>query len=160
VVSVLFVVENSTDTNCVSVKTELASIVVDRLPMLLAKAHQNDRRMLADFRDLWAHVSRDITDPFTAVTESQWASPPGYLAALQLARLILLGASVDPHSRTGGQAFTLSLSLIWERGLRRLFNELEDVTGWKSVPDESRTRKWDDPAGQSDFARWLTALLT
>jgi len=135
----------------------IVAVALDRLPMLLAKAHQNDRRMLADFRDLWAHVSRDITDPFTAVTESQWASPPGYLAALQLARLILLGASLDPHSRTGGQAFTLSLSLIWERGLWRLFNELEDVTGWKSVPDESRTRKWDDPAGQSDPARWLTA---
>ena len=31
------------------------------------------------------------------------------------------------------------------------------MTGWKSVPDVSRTRKWDDPAGQNDPARWLTA---
>jgi 5-methylcytosine-specific restriction endonuclease McrBC regulatory subunit McrC len=133
------------------------AVALDKLPILLARANQNDRRMLAGVRDLWAHVSREITDPFTAVTESHWASPPGYLAALQLARLILMGASLDPQSRTGGQAFTLSLSLIWERGLRRLFNELEDVTGWISVPVMNRTRKWDDPAGQNDPTRWLTA---
>jgi len=133
------------------------AVALDKLPVLLAMAPQNDRRMLAGVRDLWAQVSREITDPFTAVTESRWASPPGYVAALQLARLILMGASLDPQSRMGGQAFTLSLSLIWKRGLRRLFEELEDVTGWKSVPDVSRTRKWDDPAGQNDPARWLTA---
>jgi len=133
------------------------AVALDKLPMLLAKAQQNDRRILGGVRDLWARVSREIADPFTAVTESQWASPPGYLAALQLARLILMGASLDPQSRMGGQAFTLSLSLIWERGLRRVCEELEDVTGWKSAPDESRTRKWDDPPGQNDPARWLTA---
>jgi 5-methylcytosine-specific restriction endonuclease McrBC regulatory subunit McrC len=133
------------------------AVALDKLPLLLAMAQQNDRKMLAGVRDLWAQVSREITDPFTAATESQWASPPEYVAALQLARLILTGASLDPQSRMGGQAFTLSLSLIWERGVRRLFSELEHVTGWKSAPDVSRTRKWDDPAGQCDPARWLTA---
>ena len=133
------------------------AITLDRLPILLATASQNDRRMLAGIRDAWSHISRDSTDPFSAVTESQWGSPPGYLAALQLARLILIGASLDTTSRFGGQAFTLSLSLIWERALRRLVDELAVVTGWRSVPDVSRTRKWDDPAGKSDPSRWLTA---
>jgi 5-methylcytosine-specific restriction endonuclease McrBC regulatory subunit McrC len=133
------------------------AVALDRLPCLLATAPQSDRRLLAGVRDEWAHISRDITDPFTAVTESQWGSPPGYVAALQLARLILMGASLDPQSRFGGQAFTLSLSLIWERALRRLVDELEVVTAWRSVPDASRTRKWDDPVGQSDPSRWLTA---
>ena len=133
------------------------AVALDKLPILLAQAQLNDRRMLASVRDLWAQVSREISDPFTAVTDCQCASPPGYLAALQLARLLLMGASLDPQSRMGGQAFTLSLSLIWERGLRRMFEELEDVTAWKSVPDTSRTRKWDDSAGQADSARWLTA---
>jgi hypothetical protein len=132
-------------------------VALDKLPVLLASEQQNDRKMLACVRDLWAQVSREITDPFTAVTESQWASPPGYLAALQLARLILMGASLDPQSRLGGQAFTLSLSLIWERGLRRLFDELGAATGWKSILDTCRTRKWDDPVGQDDPSRWLTA---
>jgi 5-methylcytosine-specific restriction endonuclease McrBC regulatory subunit McrC len=132
------------------------AVALDRLPTLLALAHPNDRRMLAGVRDVWAQVSREITDPFSAITESQWARPPGYLAALQLARLILMGASLDPGSQMGGQAFTLSLSLIWERSLRKMFHELEGVTGWKSVPHINRTRKWDDPAGQNDPSRWLT----
>jgi 5-methylcytosine-specific restriction endonuclease McrBC regulatory subunit McrC len=133
------------------------AVAVDKLPLLLAMAEQNDLRRLAVIRHLWAHISREITDTFTAVMESQWGCPPGYLTALQLARAILIGASLDPQSHVGGQAFTLSLSSIWERGLRRLVDELHLVTGWKSVPDSTRTRKWDDPVGQNDPSRWLTA---
>jgi hypothetical protein len=80
-----------------------------------------------------------------------------YLAALQLARLILTGVALDSHSRMGGQAFTLSLSLMWERGLRKMFDDIGEITGWKCMPDAARTRKWDDWAGNNDPARWLTA---
>ena len=74
--------------------------------------------------------SREITDPVTAATEAQWACPPGYRNAVQLARLILLGLSLDPTSSIGGQAFTLSLALIWERSLRKMFFDMKGQTGW------------------------------
>jgi hypothetical protein len=98
-----------------------------------------------------------MADPITAVTESQWASPPGYRAALQLARLILMGIALDSQSQMGGQAFTLSLALVWERGLRRMFENIGEATGWACLADAARTRMWDDPAGRNDPSRWLTA---
>ena len=119
--------------------------------MLLASASQTDRTILARQRDLWAHVRRDINDPVSAVTEAQWACPPGYGAALQLARLILIGATLDPESGVGGQAFTLSLYSIWERSLRRVVARAGLTTNWSSSLDSARTRQWDDSS-----ARWLT----
>jgi 5-methylcytosine-specific restriction endonuclease McrBC regulatory subunit McrC len=133
------------------------ALALDKLPMLLAKVSQEDRKLLARLRDLWAHIQREISDPVTAVTEAQWASPPGYRAALQLARLILIGAALDPESSMGGQAFTLSLARIWESSLRRMFDEISDSTGWICLPDSDRTRRWDDSSGQSEPTRWLTA---
>jgi 5-methylcytosine-specific restriction endonuclease McrBC regulatory subunit McrC len=133
------------------------ALALDKLPMLLASASQTDRTLFARIRDLWTHVQRDMTDPVSAVTEAQWACPPGYRAALQLARLILIGAALDPMSGLGGQAFTLSLALVWERSLRKMFDELADVTGWRCVSDSSRTRQWDDSAGRNDSTRWMTA---
>jgi hypothetical protein len=71
--------------------------------------------------------------------------------------LLLIGAALDPSNGMGGQAFTLSLALVWERSLRRMFALLEEHTGWTSVPDSARTRQWDDSVGESDVTRWLTA---
>jgi 5-methylcytosine-specific restriction endonuclease McrBC regulatory subunit McrC len=133
------------------------AMTLDKLPILLSGAGQDDRKLLAALRESWAQISRDITDPVSAICESQWACPPGYVAALQLARLILMGVALESQSRMGGQAFTLSLSLIWERGLRRMFDAVGADTGWISVPDSARTRRWDDWAGGTDPARWLTA---
>ena len=127
------------------------ALALDKTPMLLASASQTDRTILARQRDLWAHVRRDIDDPVSAVTEAQWACPPGYRAALQLARLILIGAALDPESGVGGQAFTLSLDSIWERSLRRMVERAGLTTNWTSSPDSARTRQWDDSS-----ARWLT----
>ena len=125
--------------------------------MLLASASQADRTLLARLRDLWAHVQRDMADPVSAVTEAQWACPPGYRAALQLARLILIGAALDPESGVGGQAFTLSLASVWERSLMRMVEQISHITGWVSAPKSARTRQWDDSAGRNDPTRWLTA---
>ena len=105
----------------------------------------------------WASIDRPSDDPFAAVMAAQWASPPGYREALQLAKLILIGASIDPASNMGGQAFTLSLAAIWERALRRLFSDLADHSGWHCVSDQRRVRRWDDPAGRNDKKRRLTA---
>jgi McrBC 5-methylcytosine restriction system component len=135
----------------------LLSRVSDKLPMLLSKASlDDDRKLLARLRDLWTHVEREIADPISAAIESQWACPPGYRAALQLARLILMGIALDSNSRLGGQAFTLSLALIWERGLRRMFEDISKETGWSCLPDAAHTRRWDDSADHNDKTRWLT----
>ena len=129
---------------------------LDRVPMLLIGGRADDRQRMARLREQWSPIARDIDDPIAAVTSAQWASPPGYRAALQLARLILIGAVVDPQSRMGGHAFTLSLASVWERSLRRMCDELAE-TGWQRVADAEHTRRWDDPAGRDDPTRWLNA---
>jgi len=132
------------------------ALALDRLPLLLASSAE-DRKLLTRLRDSWAHIRRELADPVSAVTEAQWACPPGYRAALQLARLILIGAALDPEAGFGGQAFTLSLALVWERSLRRMVEEISGETGWIPSPDSARTRQWDDSAGRNDPTRWLTA---
>lgn len=133
------------------------ALALDRLPVLLADGRDDDCRRMARLREQWASVRRDIDDPVSAVTAAQWASPPGYREALQLARLILIGATLDPLSHMGGQAFTLPLAAVWERALRRMFDELASQTGWCRVAKDQQTQRWDDPAGRDDRKRWLTA---
>jgi 5-methylcytosine-specific restriction endonuclease McrBC regulatory subunit McrC len=129
---------------------------LDRVPMLLIGGRTDDRQRMARLREQWSPIARDIDDPIAAVTSAQWASPPGYRAALQLARLILIGAVVDPQSTMGGHAFTLSLASVWEQSIRRMCDELAE-TGWRRVSDAEHTRRWDDPAGRDDPNRWLNA---
>ena len=133
------------------------ALALDKLPVLLANSSIDDRMTLARARDSWSHVRRDITDPVSAITEAQWACPQGYRVALQLARLILIGAALDPESGFGGQVFTLSLSSMWERSLRMIIEEISGKTGWIPSPDSARTRQWDDSAGRNDPTRWLSA---
>jgi hypothetical protein len=133
------------------------AVALDRLPVLLADGRASDYRRLARLREQWAWISRGIADPVAAVTAAQWASPPGYGAALQLARLILIGAVLDPMSRMGGQAFTLPLATMWEHALRRMLGDLAHETGWHPVPDGQLTRDWDDPVGRDDPKRRLMA---
>jgi len=129
---------------------------LDRIPMMLVGGRADDRQRMARLREQWSPIARDIDDPIAAVTSAQWASPPGYRAALQLARLILIGAVVDPQSAMGGHAFTLSLASIWENALCRMCDDLVGL-GWRRVAREEHTRRWDDPAGHDDSTRWLNA---
>jgi hypothetical protein len=135
----------------------MLALALDRLPAMLADEDGPDRRRMAWLRGEWASIRRHSDDPATTVTAAQWACPPGYRDALQLARLILIGASLDPDSRTGGPSCTLPLADLWERALRRMCDELADASGWHRVPDNQRVRRWDDPAGCHDRKRWLTA---
>ena len=112
---------------------------------------------MAMLREQWATVRRDISDPITTAVAAQSAEPPGYREALQLARLILIGAVLDPDSIMGGQAFTLSMPGIWEGGLRRMLSESAAETGWKLAPRNSCTRRWDDSPERGDTERWMTA---
>jgi 5-methylcytosine-specific restriction endonuclease McrBC regulatory subunit McrC len=134
------------------------ALALDRLPSLLSN-RPDELRRVARLRDQWAHITRHINDPLTAVTAAQWASPPGYREVLQLARLILVGAALDPTSNCGGQAFTLPLAIVWERALRRMFDDMAAQTGWRRLGDSQRIRRWDDVAGRDDPKRWMTADL-
>jgi 5-methylcytosine-specific restriction endonuclease McrBC regulatory subunit McrC len=133
------------------------ALALDRLPSLLSDGRTEDRRQMAILREQWAAVRRDISDPVTAAIAAQSAEPPGYREALQLARLILIGAVLDPDSIMGGQAFTLSMPAIWEGGLRRMLSESAGETGWKLAPRKSCTRRWDDSPEHGDIQRWMTA---
>ncbi len=133
------------------------ALALDRLPSLLADGKSEDRRKMAMLREQWATVRRDISDPITAAIAAQSAEPPGYREALQLARLILIGAVLDPDSIVGGQAFTLSMPAIWEDGLRRMLSETACETGWKLATRDACTRRWDDSLGHGDTHRWMTA---
>jgi 5-methylcytosine-specific restriction endonuclease McrBC regulatory subunit McrC len=92
-----------------------------------------------------------------AVIAAQWACPPGYRVALQLARLILIGATLDPASNMGGQAFTLPMAAIWEKALRRMLNELAGETGWRITSKDEHSRHWNDSVARDDPNRWLKA---
>ena len=133
------------------------ALALDRLRLCFSGFSVEERLKLARLRDQWASIRRDLTDTVTAATEAQWACPPGYRNAVQIARLILLGLSLEPTSSSGGQAFTLSLALIWERSLRKMFADVKKQTGWTPVLDAERTRQWDDSYATNDPTRWLTA---
>ncbi len=133
------------------------ALALDRLPSLFADGKAEDRRKMAMLREQWATVRRDISDSVTAAIAAQSAEPPGYREALQLARLILVGAVLDSESIMGGKAFTLSMPAIWEGGLRRMLSESASETGWKLAPRNSCTRVWDDPSKHGDTQRWMTA---
>ena len=133
------------------------ALALDRAPLLLAADRKNNWRRWGRLREQWGTITRKLDDPLATVSAAQWACPPGYRGALQLARLILIGASVDSASPMGGQAFTLSLAGLWERAVRRMCDELTPLTGWRRLGNEHRTRRWDDPVGHDDQQRWLTA---
>lgn len=130
------------------------ALALDKVPILMSDEAAVYRRDLARLRDEWAHISRETADVVSAVTHAQWACPAGYRSALQLARLILLGAVVDSRGGTGGQVFTVSLAEVWEKGLRRIFRELQATTGWKL---RRRKRRWADATEEIDKNRWMCA---
>lgn len=130
---------------------------LDRLPIIFAKGTNTDLKRLSCLRAEWAIIRRDIRDPVTSAIAAQWASPPGYREALQLAKVILIGATLDPGSSMGGQSFTVSLSRIWELAVRHMFAEIRDLTGWIPAPESERTRHWDDSHGSDDPNRWMMA---
>ena len=133
------------------------ALALDRVPLLLESDRKKDWPRWARLREQWATIERNLDDPLATVSAAQWACPPGYRGAVQLARLILVGAALDSTSPMGGQAFTLSLAGLWERALRRMCDDLTPFTGWRRLSDEHHTRRWDDPVGHNDQQRWLTA---
>ncbi len=116
---------------------------------------QNDldadgRKLLYRLRNEWSEISVEDVDRQQVVSDGFTSAPSGYQNAMQLARLILFGASMDSQSGWGGQSFTLSLAGIWERSVRKMCKELTPLTGWRSLPASRRRRLWDDALGETD----------
>lgn len=132
------------------------ALALDRLPVLLPIKSLEDARRLSSLQDQWAGIRRVSGGHAALVAETQWARPPGYASALQLARLILMGASPTDTAGHGGQVFTVSMASIWERGIRKVFEGLASATGWSCAPSSDRTRAWDDSVNTHDPNRWLT----
>ena len=130
------------------------ALALDKVPLLLLRQEAINHHDMARLRDEWSHVSREVTDVISAVVHAQWACPFGYRNALQLAKFILLGAVVDHTSGMGGEVFTLSLSGIWERGLRKVFRDLQARTGWKM---RRRRHYWADASKEENNSRRMQA---
>lgn len=123
---------------------------------------QNDldaitQRLLYGLLNEWSEIAVDDVDRQQVVSDGFTSAPSGYQSVLQLARLILFGASLDSQSGWGGQSFTLSLAGIWERSIRQICKELESITGWRSMSVSKRTRLWEDGTDTNDSNRLMLA---
>lgn len=127
--------------------------------VMLFQKHLDDssRKLLFRLRSDWSEITVDDVDRHQIVADGLTSAPSGYGNALQLARLILCGASIDSKSGWGGQSFTLSLAGVWERGLRQMCRELAPTTGWRCLPHDQRSRLWDDAHGEDDPNRMMIA---
>lgn len=117
----------------------------------------NAKKILYRLRNDWADITVDDVDRQQVVADGFSSAPAGYGNALQLARLILFGASMDSKSGWGGHSFTLSLAGIWERSVRQMCKELSSITGWQNLPAGKRIRPWDDALGENDPNRLMIA---
>jgi 5-methylcytosine-specific restriction endonuclease McrBC regulatory subunit McrC len=131
-------------------------VVAMKQDLLLEKQlDDSSRNLLFRLRSEWSEITVDDVDRNQIVADGLTVAPSGYRNALQLARLILFGASIDSKSGWGGQSFTLSLAGVWERGLRKMCRELTSITGWRSLSSHNRTRPWDDAKSHDDPNRMM-----
>jgi 5-methylcytosine-specific restriction endonuclease McrBC regulatory subunit McrC len=135
------------------------ALALDRMAPHQVDLSDDHRKRFAHLRDVWGGISRSTRDVMSLVNSVQAAPPHGYRRALQIAKLILLGATLDPQHGVGGRVFTVSLANVWERGLEKMFAEVQSETGWRVVPANERIRHWDDSAGRDDASRWMVADL-
>jgi 5-methylcytosine-specific restriction endonuclease McrBC regulatory subunit McrC len=144
----------------------MLALALDKLLLFLpdrqteaARRHfaSTERESFERLRSEWATISRKNEDRHTLVAITQAATPDGYRNACQIARLILLGATLDPQSGMGGQAFTISLARIWEQAVTQMCRDLEPQTQWRVETRSKCVRRWDDAHGPDDRYRSLIA---
>ena len=133
------------------------ALALRQIVLLQKHLDDNSRKLLFRLRSDWSEITVDDVDRHQIVADGLSSAPSGYGNALQLARLILFGASMDSKSGWGGQSFTLSLAGVWERSVRRMCKELAPQTGWRSLPADKRVRSWDDAIGEKDPNRTMIA---
>jgi 5-methylcytosine-specific restriction endonuclease McrBC regulatory subunit McrC len=133
----------------------MLALALKQVTLLQKNLDDTSRKLLFRLRSDWSEITVDDVDRHQIVADGLTSAPSGYSNALQLARLIMFGASIDSKSGWGGQSFTLSLAGVWERGIRKMCKELSSATGWRSLPSKNRIRPWDDAYGQDDPNRLM-----
>jgi 5-methylcytosine-specific restriction endonuclease McrBC regulatory subunit McrC len=135
----------------------MLSLALGQVLLLQQGLDDNARKLLFRLRNDWSEIKVDDIDRQQVASDGMTAAPAGYGNALQLARLVLFGASMDSKSGWGGHSFTLSLAGVWERSVRQMFKELTPQMGWRSLPSSKRVRPWDDAICENDPNRLMIA---
>jgi 5-methylcytosine-specific restriction endonuclease McrBC regulatory subunit McrC len=118
---------------------------------------ESEARTLAKLCYIWTQLPISRIDQWSLVQSNQLIGTSGYRKALQLAKLLLLGATFRDEPSSGGDSFMISLSKIWEDSIEKMCLEIESLQDWKSVNGEGKTRHWDDLGGKTDANRWMRA---
>lgn len=136
---------------------QMLAKAIDKLVHCQAEFDEVQIRLFNQLRNDWSDISRETLDQHTIIHTSVAAPPDGYRSAVQLARLLLTGASLDPTSGLGGNTFTISLSRIWELAVSRICEDVSSESGWQVAPRSRAIRRWDDSLGPDDPNRSLIA---
>lgn len=145
---------------CRSIDTPPNQMLAAALDRILLFSSELDTPQLAEFQQLrhaWSGISRSNEDREYIIQSSMAAPPAGYRSALQLARLILTGATFDPTPGWGGDTFTISLARIWENAVTKMCRELSGETDWQVAPRSETIRHWDDAIGSNEPSRLMRA---
>lgn len=136
---------------------QMLAAALDRILMFVNELGNEQLAAFQQLRHSWSVISRSTEDREYIIQSSMSAPPAGYRSALQLARLILTGATFDPTPNWGGDTFTISLARMWENAVSKMCCELSTETGWQVSPRNESIRRWDDAAGTEDPNRSMLA---
>jgi 5-methylcytosine-specific restriction endonuclease McrBC regulatory subunit McrC len=136
---------------------QMLAAALDRILMFVGELENHQLAAFHQLRHSWSGVSRSSQDREYIIQSSMSAPPAGYRSALQLARLILTGATFDPTPGWGGDAFTISLARMWENAVNKMCCDLSAETGWHVAPRNESIRRWDDAIGADDPNRSMIA---
>ena len=136
---------------------QMLAAALQRVTLFQHELESTDRALFARLRHEWSEIANPNIDRHQIIHISLLAPPDGYRLALQLARLLLIGAAIDSEIGAGGQSFTLSLSRIWEVALNRMCRDLSASTGWRLAQGNADIRRWDDATGPDDPFRCMRA---
>lgn len=136
---------------------QMLAAALDQSMLLAGKVNHQQFGTFQQLLHSWSEISRSPEDLQYIIQSSIAAPPDGYRVALQLARLILRGATFDPCPGTGSDSFTLPLAIIWEQAVNKMCQELTELTGWQVAPRNQSIRHWDDSGGPTASTRLMKA---
>ena len=136
---------------------KLLALALDKLRLCAPEFSPAEQDLFQRLRSEWSTISRQQEERHSILQTSKEGISDGYRSALQIARLILLGATLDPASGHGGHTFTISLSRIWENAVSRMCRHLEPETQWMVESRQKCRRVWNDALGPDDSTRSLIA---
>ncbi len=136
---------------------KLLALALDKLRLCAPDFSPAEQHLFQRLRSEWSTIPRQQEERHSILQTSMERIADGYRSALQIARLILLGATLDHASGHGGHTFTISLSRIWENAVTRMCRHLEAETQWMVEPHRKCRRVWNDALGPDDATRSLIA---